>query len=251
MTKTEIYIAASIGDLPRASSRGFRTADMIYRVSGSRLYRARGARGHTGRVMVLDTTGFTGGGPLRALAEEVAEECTNRGYVAIVFDTGGGNEPHHATLARQIAEVAPRLTLILPETLATACPNAEVMIQTAISCGNLRNHIRNAMNRYGRVALELAAIRMDFAIPARSGGGEPLTEKQLDELFQKRGKRAFFSDDLFVNYFTHGGDNGARFTLYDDSESVNRKLNLARTLGIEHVFLFYPQIAGFINQLDV
>jgi hypothetical protein len=248
MAKTEIYVAAAGGDILRAASRGFHTADMIYRVSGARLYRARGARGFhmAGRVMALDTTGFTGGAPLLAVAEEVAAECERRGYAGIVFDSGGSADARHAALAREISGVEPRLALFLPETLAGACKNAIILVQTAISCGSLKTHLKNAIAKHGRVALEIASIRVEFALPSRRGDGEPITEKQLDTLLAERHGRAFFSDELCVNYFTRGN----RFVLFDDGESINRKLNLARSLGIEHAFLYYPQVSGMLGAID-
>jgi hypothetical protein len=248
----QIYIAAPPGHAAAAAKTGYPVADMSCRVgSGFRLYRAHGSPRTFGGVMVVDTTKLSGGGPMRALTGEILSECEKYGCTGVVLDTGGGKTPYQALLARTLADDAAKLALFVPEALAE-CETAFVLVQTALSGGSLRRHLTGAMKKYGarRVALEVDRVRMDFTLPAPSGVGAELTERQLRELTEKHGAKTHFSDTLYVNYYTYHDKNSTHFVLLDDENSLREKLKLGFDLGIRRAFLYYPHIADLTSGLS-
>jgi hypothetical protein len=248
----EIYMAAPPGSTSDAVKSGFYVADMIYRVgNGFRLYCAHGVRRPRGGVMALDTSRLTGGGPLRALTAEVSAECEKHGYRGIVLDTGGVNTRLQALLAQGLCDDLRDVTLYVPETLASSCDDASILIQTALSGGTLRRHLESAVRDYGasRVALEIERVRMDFVLPERSGVGTVLTDKQFKSLYAAHCKRSFYSPGLCANYFTYRDGGRTHIVLFDDAASIRRKLELATGLGIGSAFLFYPHVSDLLSEL--
>jgi hypothetical protein len=247
----QIYIAAPPGHAAAAAKTGYPVADMSYRVgSGFRLYRAHGSPRAVGGVMVVDTTRLSGGGPMRALTGAILSECEKHGHTGVALDTGGGATPYQLLLAHTLSSDAPKLALFVPESLA-ACENASVLVQTALSGGSLRRYLADAMEKYGarRAALEVDRVRMDFTLPAPSGTGAELSERQLRELAEKYGAATHFSHTLYANYFTYHDKSGTHFVLFDDAESLRKKLTLGRELGIRHAFLYYPHAADLMGEL--
>jgi hypothetical protein len=89
---------------------------------------------------------------------------------------------------------------------------------------------------------------MDFALPCPGGAGEELGAGRLGALLSGA-PRAFFSEALCVNYFYRREGRSRRVTLFDDAESVRRKLALAEALGISRAFLYYPHVSDILRGL--
>jgi hypothetical protein len=247
----EIYIAAPLGSAP-ALPPHLQPARIIYRVRGARLYRARGAKAARGGVAVVNTSEYTGGVPSAYLVSELAGEVENAGYDGVVLDTGGaryGAPPLQIALANELADaIAPRAVYV-PETLGAQVPNATVLVQTALSGGSLERPLSGALARYGeRVALECDRVRMDFALPSPSGFGTELDAARFNALVD--GKRAYYSNSLCCNYFSYLDESSApHIVLFDDAQTIKRKLALAETLGIGRAFLFYPHISDILPNM--
>ena len=110
-------------------------------------------------------------------------------------------------------------------------PDARVVVSTALSGGTLRQRLRDACRRFGarRLALDLACVRMDFSLPAPYGTGTALTPQQLTEL---RGRRTvFFSPELCARYFTYEQSGMTHFVLFDDADTLHRKIALGTESG--------------------
>jgi len=204
--------------------------------------------------MVLDTSGFKGGGPIASLIEDVVAECAQKEFIGIVIDAGTRPDtPAQQSLSKSLASAAAKHKLLyfVPEELASSGENAIIRVSTALSGGTLSRHISDAAGKYGagRVALEAQRIVMDFTLPARSGIGKALTATELLRLKERHNATSFFSPDLAVNYFTYRDKKGAHFVLHDDAQSIRRKLSTGISAGVKHVFLFYPQVADIYDSL--
>ena len=119
-----------------------------------------------------------------------------------------------------------------------------ILIGTALSGGSLRALLEEAVAKYGteRLALGVERIAMDFPLPCRSGYGKPLTPEALAALLRRcGGAPVFFSEALCAKYFTYRRDGETRLVLFDDDETVGRKLALAQSLGIETAFRIYTE----------
>ncbi|MDR1065610.1 MAG: hypothetical protein LBL25_04515, partial [Oscillospiraceae bacterium] len=211
------------GGAPGAFDQRFTPAHISYRVRGARLYRARNA-GREG-IMVLSISGYTGGGPASVLLGEIVDEVSARGFEGIVLDSGERASALHASLAGRLATaIAPR-PVFVPEALGSNAPAAYVLIRTALSGGSLARRLSDAAERFGagRLALECDRLRMEFKLPCPEGAGTELDAGRFDEL-RARAKRAFFSDALCVNYFYRGDGDSRSVVLFDDAESMRKKL---------------------------
>lgn len=116
-----------------------------------------------------------------------------------------------------------------------------ILIGTALSGGSLRELLEEAVRKYGTAPLALGVerIAMDFPLPCRNGYGTPLAPEALTTLRQRCGAKVFFSEALCAKYFTYRSDGETRLVLFDDDETVSRKLALAQSLGIEQAFRVY------------
>lgn len=230
-----------------AARFGLTPAHLAYRVgSGPHLFRTQLPAPIHGGIMVLDNQGFDGAGSAEGFCSEVVRECAARGFQGVFCDFEGEPLP---LLTRAITLLAPTFqkrgwNLYVPQSYAANISGTRVVIPTALSGGSLRHHLREAIDTYGleRVVLGLQWACEDFTLPARSGSGTALSTSELAELLQKRRPTVYFSDDLCAHYFTYMPTGGApHFILYDDGESMAKKLRLAKEMGIREGFLPYPE----------
>lgn len=124
-----------------------------------------------------------------------------------------------------------------------------MVVSTALSGGTLRQRLGDACRRFGarRLALDLACVRMDFSLPAPYGAGTALTPQQLTEL---RGRRTvFFSPELCARYFTYEQSGMTHFVLFDDADTLHRKIALGTELGIPAGFLALPEAMEALPRL--
>ena len=250
----QIVLVAPPESVGAAAATGLTVAHMVYRIGrGYHLFRSEHAHTGDGGLMVVDTDGYTGGGPSMTLISEIIGECRRRSFDGIVLDIGAAPARSVFPLAGKLGEEARAygLRLYVPEKLADACSSAVVLVPTALSGGTLHEHIVSALGRYGvgRVALEIERVRMDFTLPALRGTGKELTAGALNDLMQSYRRRIFFSEALYAQYFTYHDKKGTHFVLFDDADSIRRKLILATRMGIEHSFLFFPHVSDLIGEL--
>ncbi len=116
-----------------------------------------------------------------------------------------------------------------------------ILVCTALSGGSLRALLEEAVKKYGaeRVAVGVERVSMDFPLPCRSGYGAPLSQESLAALRRRYQTPVFFSEALCAKYFTYRACGKTRLVLFDDDETVRRKLALARSLGIRDAFTVY------------
>ena len=249
-----VILAAPPEYADAAAQTGCAVAYMIYRIGrGYHLYRAQGADHVRNGLMVVETDGYTGGGPSSALMAEILGECEKRSFSGIVLDTGGKAPAQVTGLAARLASGAAErgMRLYVQEALAGASPDATVLLPTALSGGTLNEHIGDALKRYGpgRVAVEIERVRMDFSLPAVTGAGKDLTAEELQSLVEQHRPQSFLSKDLCAYYFTYRDKKGTRFVLYDNAASIRRKLSVASKLGVDTAFLYYPQVEDIIDKI--
>ena len=90
---------------------------------------------------------------------------------------------------------------------------------------------------------------MDFTLPQPSGLGTPLTREALETLRKERGPSVFFSQDLCARYFTCPRGGSVHFILYDDADTLTRKLQIAAALGVGSAFLTYPELNDLLDRM--
>ena len=117
-----------------------------------------------------------------------------------------------------------------------------VLVGTAVSGGSLRGLLEEAVNHFGaeRIALWIEKTLMDFPLPCPCGVGKRLTREELQSLQRRFNPRVFFSKPLCAKYFTYTNGEVMHFVLFDDGETIQKKLELADAYHIRHVFSIYP-----------
>ena len=110
------------------------------------------------------------------------------------------------------------------------------------------------MERYGRerVVLAVERVAQDFFLPSPSGEGRQLSQNELSEEIKKREPSIFFSHELCARYFTYmSRDSGAHFVLFDDGDTLRKKLQMARGLGITGAMAAWEDVSDVLEKLNL
>ena len=62
------------------------------------------------------------------------------------------------------------------------------------------------------------------------------------DLQKRMGQTTFFSPELCARYFTYQQEGQLHFILYDDAETMNRKVRIAAELGLSAAFFVWPEV---------
>ena len=187
-----------------------------------------------------------------ALCGAILRECGRRGYTGILLDFEHSPRPDLTALVRALGKQAGRRKLYLPESYGAAAPGACVLISTAVSGGSLAQCLREAADRWGgyqHLALDVQRLRMDFTLPAPSGQGTPLSAEEFQALWDRENPSVFFSQDLCARYFTYTQRGSVHFVLFDDADTLSRKVRLGAGAGIGTAFFLWPEIRDLAGRL--
>lgn len=239
-----VYLTVTPDKL-RAAARFTRSiGHMAYHIGqDGRLVKQNLPRTQSG-IMVLSDQNC---GPLPSpamLCRDIWTECANRNFSGVLADFELPPSQDRVQFLQRLAPILGRngRQLFVPETYGGDVPQAAVLICTAISGGCLRERLEEARQCFGaRLALDLQRLRMSFPLPCPNGEGCPLTPAQLQQLMADHQPSLFFSQDLCAKYFTYPCDGNARFVLFDDAETLQKKIRLGNELGIHTGFLLYPE----------
>lgn len=231
-------------------------AHLAYRVGrGPHLFRAGGPTAPRGGLMVVGDRGFDGMGAVGPFCQEVVRECQARSFSGVILDFEGRLPPLEQMAARlDEALTRQNLALYVPEGYGSFAPRARVMISSALSGGSLRRRLEEAQERFGRdrVALALERTAEDFFLPSPTGSGAPLNKGELERLMERLRPSIFFSNELCARYFTYmSKETGAHFVLFDDGETLRRKMEVARRLGIRVFLAPWAQVEEYAALLGL
>lgn len=237
----QLYLAAAPCYLPEARRWGLPIAHAAYRIdSGGRLAALALPPEVRGGLLLVTGTDCAAPPQPEALARDILRECLHRQYTGVVL------EPVLTAAAMTALESLCRRygrTLYVPERCGGQMPDARVVVSTALSGGTLRRRLEEVCRRFGprRIALDLACVRADFSLPAPYGDGTALSARQLAALREQR--PVFFSPELCARYFTYGQGGMTHFVLFDDADTLRRKIGLGTELGIAAGMLSLPEAA--------
>lgn len=250
----QLILIAPPGDLVRAAASGLSVAHMSYRIGrGGRLYRSQPPDGSRGGLMALDAEGFDGQGDPAQLCREILRECSVRGFRGVLCDLEGEPSPFLEKAVRQLGQHAAQRDwpLYVTEDYAAVTEHSRVLVPTLLSSGTLEDRLRTALARWGggRVALAAQRAAEDYTLPSAAGEGVHLTRAELAQRVKRFSPAIYFDHGLCAHHFTYMEHSAAHFVLFDDSGSLQRKLALAGELGIERVFLAFPEVEDILPQL--
>jgi hypothetical protein len=184
------------------------------------------------------------------LAHEVIHTAICRGFAGIVLDTSAALPCVLALISRLVPLCQYyKRQLYIPECCAAAAQEAKILICTSLSGGSLRQRLEEACAQYGaaHIALDLQRLMMEFPLPCPTGTGMPLTAGQLQQ--RRQGHSTYYCDELSAHYFTYRHGVETRFVLFDDADTLGRKMELAETLGIKEAFVTWPEVNDILSSL--
>lgn len=249
-----LIIAAKPGEVTSAGAMGRPLAHLAYRAGGGpHLFRANGPVTPQGGMMVIDDTGFSGGGEAEGFCNEVLRECAARRFTGVVCRFLQRPAPVLSEAVGRLGELCRSrgLTCYVSEPYGQSAPSAGVLISTALSGGSLRGRLEAAGEAFGpgRLALWVERTAEDFLLPSPNGAGAPLTVEELDRRRAEHGSDVFFSAELCAHYFTYMAGEKGHFVLFDDAGSIRKKLRLAAGLGIQTAFLPWETTGDLLGEL--
>lgn len=249
----QIYLAVTPDMEQQAASCGCTLSHVAYRIGpDSTLLRQNLLLQTKGGLLSVSDRNTPPITDTNVLCAAVLRECGRRSYEGVVLDFEEPPRQDRLKFAELLGQLLPKQqrTLYVPESYAQATPAAMVLVGTAVSGGTFRQHLEEAAAQYGRrLALDAERVRMDFRLPARTGTGTPLTGEDLAELMKHSGSPSFFSPDLCARYFTYQRQGTTHFVLFDDANTLRRKIRLGAELGASAAFFMWPEISDLADGL--
>lgn len=184
-----------------------------------------------------------------ALCRAIVCECARRHFRGVLADFESGSPSDRLAFLTRLAGALSARGMRLCCPAALPADGATLLIGTGISGGSLRILLEENINRYGaaRLALDLERVQMDFPLPCPTGCGTPLRHEELLALQQKHHASIYYSRELAANYFTYPTERGTHFVLFDDAETLRRKVRLAESYDIRDAFIMYPEICDLLS----
>ena len=244
----QIYLAVTPAEIQEASRCTRRFAHVAYRLGKSAPLRQDLPAGIRGGLLSLSDREAPAVADPERMAVALLRECMRRNFIGIVADFEEPPTTDRIALLKALVRRGGRnLQLLVPE--GCAIPGATVLINSAVSGGNLRERLQEAIRQHPNAGLDLQRLMMDFTLPAPSGEGKPLSPEELTALQKQRNPSVFFSPELCARYFTYMDNRQAHFVLFDDAETLQQKLRLAESLGYRTALMMYPEIRDLAGQL--
>ena len=254
MDKERFLIAAAPSQLAQLERWQAEPVHLAYRIGPEgQLLRGAEAAAVRGGLMFLPPPPPLGALQVARLRRELLQECAQRNFSGVFAGADlqtPGLDALFGPLCRDLARNGREL--YLPEGLGELVPACRVVVSSALSGGSLESRLEQAGQRCGtqRCVLGLESMAEDFPLPAPTGCGRPLTGQELGQLRRQVQTPVFFSPALCAHYFTYiAPDDRAHFVLFDDRDSLCRKLALARELGIPRAFLTFPEVEDILPRL--
>ncbi|MBQ3102908.1 MAG: hypothetical protein IJC58_01335 [Oscillospiraceae bacterium] len=239
------YLAAAPAHRRSASAHTTNLAHIAYRIGENSTLLRHDLPAQGGLLCVEDRDA-----PPIPSAEKLCaaalRECRRQNFSGILLDFERTPSPDRRAFVRHLEALRGSLSLYIPRAYSADAPKAALLIGSAISGGDFRSYLSQLRSLNHPLALDTERLRMDFPLPCPSGIGTPLTKEALA---QRMPPATFFSRELCARYFTYQENGNTHFVLFDDAETMNRKVRIAEELGFAAAFFLWPEIEDLANDI--
>ena len=243
----QIYLSVTPAHQSAAARHTQNLAHVAYRIGQNSTLLRQNFQSRGGLLSVSDLDAPQIRDPA-ALCAAVGRECARRSYAGVVLDFEKPPTPDRRSFVQALDREAKKWRLFVPQSYEADAPEAVMFLCSALSGGNFREYLGEWKKNRGaeKLALDVERLRMDFPLPCPSGVGTPLSGEEL----QKRlTANTFFSPELCARYCTYTENGAVRFLLYDDAETMNRKVLIAEELGFCAAFFTWPEVEDIAGKL--
>ena len=191
------------------------------------------------------------GAPLASVTEpdEIINECRRRNFDGLILDFEGGDRQSLSNYAAQVAELCGQHNIIVVTEKKYQVGEALTVVSSGVVSGSLKQKIARRGNN---AVLEIVRLSQDIPLPAPQGRGITMSRERLDALLNSRKPATFFSSELLARYFTFKDDGDiTHFIIYDDAESISKKLRLASGFGLPYAVMLYSEMKDLLGQIEV
>lgn len=249
------YLLTPPDRLPAAEAFHLPPVHLAWHIGkGGRLLAAPGSEACRGGLMLAGTSNAPGDGSADRTVRDILSLCRDRGFRGVVLDPEEESSPFLSRLIHGLDRGLERdgRGFFLPERCAAFSRRAFLFLSSAVSGGSLRQRLEQAAEAYGahRLVLGMERSAEDFPLPSPSGKGKKLTGEELEALLRLLGGKPQYSPDLCAYTLSYlDRQSRPRLLLFDNADSLRRKRDLARELGIGRFFLLYPQLEDILPSL--
>lgn len=242
---TQTFFIAHAQDANAAVAAGLPCVLLCYRISKSgALQRTALPRLTRGSLLGILASPDLSPAFVPRLQQMLLAECHRRGYVGVWFSAAPADQEPTAfvTLCANLQQKG--LSVFLPQAAARSVPGSRVILPGSLSGGTLEDMLADYASRYesSRIALDLQRCRHSFSMPCQAPQGCPLTQEVLEQILHTHHCQTFFSPELCTHYCTYHPQGEAwKFLLFDDADSILRRIRRAFSFGVSCCFLSFRE----------
>lgn len=190
----------------------------------------------SGYMVVTDESYDGTGNDIGKLTDSIVRECDRLGARGIIFDFEKRRFAQLDALIGEVISVFRRGPVFVPERYSVR--NAYTVVHIAQTTGTLSARLREAGERYGDMfAVDYECLRRDTLLPGTQS--RVMTEEELKILMKNRA--TFYSSELCARYFTYKSGEEHHYIIFDNTETKQKKCELASRFGARYGIFLYPE----------
>ena len=184
----------------------------------------------------------------------IYDECKKRGYSAVFLDTDELPKSENSNIFSKVSATLEKrgLSTFCPLTFANICPRSVPVADGTITGGFFKDELANFKKKHRRIGISISRIISRFEMPVSDADGVSLSPMEFKRFVQAFDGNIFFSPQLMTNYFLFSsGSNKCEYILFDDADTISKKLRTAKELGFSDAFLVQREISDIARDIHI
>ncbi len=218
---------------------------LAYKALGNILYSTALPKNLKAELMLVTLRGAS-----PYVAPGIYDECRKRSYSSVFLDCKSGDIEQDSLCELSGSLIRRGLKVYIPEALAGHCNGAVPVFQYNAYKDTLKRQLDYITKQHKKPALSIPVICNRHTMPHEDDNCKTLSFREAMLLKSRCMAESFYSPALSANYFIfQDTDKSCGFCLFDDANSISRKIRLAKQYGIDTVFLVNKEISDFSNDI--